>query len=66
MKTIHAVKEFGEIKPEWVTDHLDEKVNKARRDTANSRRHSGLQERSAEERLLHRQRREQPLPTYFR
>ncbi|MCC6503024.1 MAG: response regulator [Deltaproteobacteria bacterium] len=31
MKTIHAVKEeFGEIKPEWVTDHPDEKVNKAR------------------------------------
>jgi signal transduction histidine kinase/DNA integrity scanning protein DisA with diadenylate cyclase activity len=31
MKTINAVKEeFGEVKPEWVTDHLDEKVNKAR------------------------------------
>ena len=31
MKTINAVKEeFGELKPEWTTDHLDEKVNKAR------------------------------------
>ena len=31
MKTINAVKEeFGEVKPEWTTDHLDEKVNKAR------------------------------------
>lgn len=31
MKTINAVKEeFGEIKPEWTTDHLDEKVNKAK------------------------------------
>ncbi|OGP12603.1 MAG: hypothetical protein A2052_02865 [Deltaproteobacteria bacterium GWA2_54_12] len=31
MKTINAVKEeFGEVKPEWATDHLDEKVNKAK------------------------------------
>jgi len=31
MKTINAVKEeFGEIKPEWTTDHPDEKFNKAR------------------------------------
>ena len=30
MKTINAVKEeFGEVKPEWATDHLDEKVNLA-------------------------------------
>jgi PAS domain S-box-containing protein len=31
MKTINAVKEeFGEVKAEWTTDHLDEKHNKAR------------------------------------
>lgn len=31
MKTINAVKEeFGEIKPEWVADHPDEKTNRAR------------------------------------
>src|SRR4030067_3623688 len=31
MKTINAVREeAGEVKPEWTTDHLDEKVNKHR------------------------------------